>query len=60
MPKIRPSQPKELIVVAQEKLAPWGKADVDLFTLIGKNYVLILDYYFHFSEIALLKDTIAK
>lgn len=60
MPEIRPSQAKEPMLVAQEKLAPWSKAGVDLFTLIGKNYVLVPDCCSHFPELALRKAAPAK
>lgn len=38
----------------QESLKPWSKVGIDLFTLFGKNYVLLMDYYAHHPEMALL------
>lgn len=52
--KHRPSQAKELMWVAQKKLALWSKVGIDLLMLYGKHYVLVLDCYSYFSEIALL------
>lgn len=31
-----------------------------MLTLAGRNYILALDYYSHFPEIALLQDTASK
>lgn len=33
---------------------------IHLFTLNGKNYVLVFDYYSHYPEMALLKETTAS
>lgn len=54
-------QSKEpLWVEESEPLAPWSKVGIDLFTLNEKNDVLVLDYYSHYPEIALLRDTTAS
>lgn len=45
---------------AQKKLSPSSKVGTDLIILTGKNYVLVLDNYSHFPEIASLQDTTAK
>lgn len=59
--KYRNKQLKEpMWVDEQERLTPWSKVGIDLFTLHGKNYVLLMDYYSHYPEIALLKDTAAS
>lgn len=58
--KYRNKQLKEpMWVDEQERLSPWSKVGIDLFTLHGKNYVLLMDYYSHYPEIALLKDPAA-
>ncbi|GFO44596.1 Pol polyprotein [Plakobranchus ocellatus] len=38
---------------------PWQKVASDIFTINGKNYLLVVDYryYSHFVELALLNDT---
>uniref|UniRef100_A0A1A8FRD6 Integrase catalytic domain-containing protein n=1 Tax=Nothobranchius korthausae TaxID=1143690 RepID=A0A1A8FRD6_9TELE len=38
---------------------PWEKVGTDLFHLHGKDYLLIIDYYSNFPEIALLTSTTA-
>lgn len=59
--KYRNKQLKEPMWVEEnEKLAPWSKVGIDLFTLYGKDYVLLMDYYSHYPEMALLKDTTAS
>lgn len=57
--KYKPSQARET-VLAQEKVFSWSKVCIELFRMTGKHYVLVLDYYSHVSNIALLKDTGAK
>uniref|UniRef100_A0A672FWU0 Integrase catalytic domain-containing protein n=1 Tax=Salarias fasciatus TaxID=181472 RepID=A0A672FWU0_SALFA len=39
--------------------APWQKVGTDLFHYNGKEYLLVIDYYSNFPEIALLTSTIA-
>ena len=41
-------------------MRPWGTVGIDLFALEGRNYVLLMDYYSHYPEMALLKDTTAS
>lgn len=38
---------------------PWHKVGTDLFKLQGKDYLIVVDYYSKFFEIALLADTTA-
>jgi len=38
----------------------WQKISADIFTLGGKDYLLVIDYYLHFPEIALLEDKTAS
>lgn len=35
-------------VEEKEVMRPWGKVGIDLFSLEGKNYVLLMDYYSHY------------
>ena len=57
----RNKQHKEpMWVEEREKLTPWSKVGIDLFTLYGKDYVLLMDYYSHYPEMAVLKDTTAN
>lgn len=57
----RDKQRKEPLWVEEgETQTPWSKVGIDLFTLSGKDYVLVMDYYSHFPEIALLRDTTAS
>ncbi|GFN88402.1 Pol polyprotein [Plakobranchus ocellatus] len=36
---------------------PWQKVVSNIFTINGKNYLLVVDYYSRFVELALLNDT---
>jgi len=38
---------------------PWQKVSADIFTLDRKDYLLVIDYYSHFPEIALLENKTA-
>uniref|UniRef100_A0A3Q4MK41 Integrase catalytic domain-containing protein n=1 Tax=Neolamprologus brichardi TaxID=32507 RepID=A0A3Q4MK41_NEOBR len=40
--------------------APWKKVGTDLFHFNGKDYLLVIDYYSNFPEIALLTSTTAN
>ena len=37
--------------------APWHKVGLDLFHLSGKDYLVVMDYYLNFPEIALLANS---
>lgn len=39
---------------------PWRKVGADLFQLNGKDYMVVMDYYYKYSEFALLTDTSTK
>ena len=59
--RYRNKQQKEPMWVEQnEQVTPWSKVGIDLFTLHGKEYVLLMDYYSHYPEMAVLKDTTAS
>lgn len=59
--KYKDKQHKEpMWVEEKERLTPWSKVGIDLFTLYGKDYVLLMDYYSHYPEMAVLKDITAS
>ena len=33
---------------------PWQRLEVDIYTLFGKDYLLVVDYYSKYSEVCLL------
>ena len=55
--KHRNKQPKEPMVLADVPTAPWHKVGMDLFHLKGKDYLVVIDYYSNFPEMALLANT---
>lgn len=55
--KHRSKQNKEPMVVAELPTAPWHKVGIDLFHIRGKDYLVIIDYYSNFPEMALLANS---
>ena len=55
--KHRNKQSKEPLMVADVPTAPWYKVGMDLFHLKGREYLVIIDCYFNFPEMALLANT---
>lgn len=53
-------QVKEPMLVADLPTAPWQKVGTDLFHLYGKDYLLVIDYYSNYPEIAQLSSTTAQ
>ncbi|XP_026050672.1 uncharacterized protein K02A2.6-like [Astatotilapia calliptera] len=53
-------QTKEPILAADLPTAPWQKVGTDLFHLDGKDYVLVIDYYSNYPEVAQLSSTSAQ
>ena len=51
-------QPKEPMIIHDVPDRPWSKLAIDLFAFNGKDYVIIVDYYFDFFEIKELSSTI--
>ena len=39
---------------------PWSKVATDLFTVSGKNYLTVVDYYSDFVEVSELEDTTSR
>ena len=52
-------QQKEPMVTTDLPTMPWQKVGTDLFHLDGKNYLLVIDYFSNFPEIALLSSMTA-
>ena len=55
--KYRKNHTKEQLIQHQVPDRPWQKIACDLFTLGGKDYLLIVDYYSKWVEIGLLGDS---
>ncbi|XP_023814982.1 uncharacterized protein K02A2.6-like [Oryzias latipes] len=55
--KHRSKQSKEPMVVSELPVAPWHKVGMDLFHLRGKDYLVVIDYYSNFPEMALLTNS---
>ena len=53
----RNRQQRETFIPHEIPSKPWLKVGTDLFTLYNKDYVLVVDYYSKFVEIAPLKNT---
>jgi len=50
----QPMQSHEIPIV------PWSKVATDLFTLSGKNYITVVDYFSDFVEVAELEDITSR
>ncbi|KAL1264137.1 hypothetical protein QQF64_004492 [Cirrhinus molitorella] len=55
--KHQAKQQKEPMIIIHPPSEPWQKIATDLFTLDGKNYLLVIDYLSNYPEIALLTNT---
>jgi len=55
--KHRNKQTKEPMMVTEVSTAPWHMVGMDLFHLKGKEYLVIIDYFSNFPEMALLSNT---
>ena len=53
----RASNPREPMAMGEIPTRPWELVSTDLFKWNGDDYILIVDSYSHFSEIAKLTDT---
>ena len=54
--KYRPAQCKESYHEDHDVLGPWSKVDTDIFHWRGVNYLLVIDYYSNYPEIAKLSS----
>lgn len=57
--KYQSKQAKEPMLISDLPTAPWKKVGTDLFHYNGKDYLLVIDYYSNYPEIALLTSTTA-
>ena len=53
-------QQKETLMPHEVPSRPWEKVGIDLFTLKGLNYLVIVDYYSNFIEVNHLENTDTK
>ncbi|XP_040915366.1 uncharacterized protein K02A2.6-like [Toxotes jaculatrix] len=58
--KHRYKQTKEPMLITDLPTAPWQKVGTDLFHLHGKDYLLVIDYYSNYPEVAQLSSTSAQ
>ncbi|KAI4891972.1 hypothetical protein NFI96_009139, partial [Prochilodus magdalenae] len=58
--KYQSKQAREPMLIPDLPTAPWEKVGTDLFHCNGKDYLLVIDYYSNFPEIALLSSTTAS
>ena len=55
--KYRNKQTKEPMTVTDVTTTPWHKVGMDLFHLKGKDYLVVIDYFSNYPEMALLSST---
>uniref|UniRef100_A0A803JLC0 Gypsy retrotransposon integrase-like protein 1 n=1 Tax=Xenopus tropicalis TaxID=8364 RepID=A0A803JLC0_XENTR len=53
-------QTKEPLMTHKLPTLPWSKLGMDLFSLPGQDYLIIIDYYSDFWEIDAISDTTSK
>ncbi|CAL9707883.1 unnamed protein product [Knipowitschia caucasica] len=53
-------QQKEPLLAHSRPNEPWRKVGADLFHLAGKDYLVMVDYFSNYPEVAFLTDTTAK
>ena len=53
----RKKQQQEPMQTLEPTTDAWTRAGTDLFTLHGKDYLLVVDYHTNYPEISLLPDT---
>lgn len=58
--KFQSRQAREPMMIPELPTAPWRKVGTDLFHFNGKDYLLVIDYYSNFPEIALLTSITAN
>ncbi len=58
--KHQSKQAREPMMIPDLPTEPWKKVGTDLFHCNGKDYVLVIDYYSNFPEIALLTNATAN
>ncbi len=58
--KFRNKQTKEPMIIPDLPTSPWEKVGMDLFHLKGNNYLVVIDYYSNYPELALLSNMSTK
>ncbi len=58
--KFRNKQTKEPVIILDLPTSPWEKVGMDLFHLKGNNYLVVIDYYSNYPELALLSNMSTK
>ncbi|RXN30291.1 retrotransposon-like family member retr-1 [Labeo rohita] len=58
--KYRNNQTKEPMIIPDLPTSPWEKVGMDLFHLNGNNYLVVIDYYSNYPELALLSNMSSK
>ncbi|KAL0153721.1 hypothetical protein M9458_050974 [Cirrhinus mrigala] len=58
--KYRNNQTKEPMIIPDLPTSPWEKVGMDLFYLKGNNYLVVIDYYSNYPELALLSNMSSK
>lgn len=58
--KYQSKQAREPMIILDLPTEPWKKVGTDLFHCNGKDYVIVVDYYSNFPEIALLTSATAN
>ncbi len=56
----RNKQPREPLIPHAVPERPWQKLGADIFSLFGKDYLLIVDYYSKYPEVCLLNGKTAS
>ena len=56
----KPKQQQESLQQHQTPERPWEKVGSDLFTLDGKDYLVVVDYYSQFIELRTMSTTTSK
>ena len=57
--EMQASQAKQLMMMHKKPMAPWVKLGTDLFTIDGKDFLIISDYYSRYPIIKKLTSTTA-
>ncbi len=58
--KYQYQQTKEKLISHQKPAKPWIKLGADLFHFKGREYLLVVDYFSNYPEIALLEEATAE
>ncbi|XP_068243705.1 uncharacterized protein [Palaemon carinicauda] len=53
----KPRNQKESLMDVDDSGRPWNKIGVDLFEIVGRNYLVIVYYYSSFTEVEFLTST---